>query len=250
MVVLKIDSLSFQYGRRSALKEITASCDAGKVVALVGRNGSGKSTLLRAIAGLAHPSCGSVSWRGQRLAGLAPARRALEVAYVSQRPSLSIDLTVHEMIALGRFAARTRLDSILRIEQAIGLMGLDALKERSFHELSAGEQQRCVIARALAQHEANGMLALDEPFSNLDPGETMRVFAALQQSAKAGALVVVAMHDLSLVDRVAENVWWLEQGQMVATGAPIDVLTPAKLQEIFHCEFVRGAQGLTLSARV
>ena len=248
--MLKIDSLSFQYGRRSALKEITASCDAGKVVALVGRNGSGKSTLLRAIAGLAHPSRGSVSWRGQRLAGLAPARRALEVAYVSQRPSLSIDLTVHEMIALGRFAAKTRLDSILRIDQAIGLMGLDALKERSFHELSAGEQQRCVIARALAQHETNGLLALDEPFSHLDPGETMRVFGALQQSAKAGALVVVAMHDLSLVDRVAENVWWLEQGKMIAAGAPIDVLTPAKLQEIFHCDFVRGAQGLTLSARV
>ncbi len=248
--MLKIDSLSFQYGRRSALKEITASSSAGKVVALVGRNGSGKSTLLRAIAGLAHPSVGSVSWRGQRLARLAPSRRALEVAYVSQRPILSIDLTVHEMIALGRFAARTRLDSILRIDQAIGLMGLDALKERSFHELSAGEQQRCVIARALAQHETNGLLALDEPFSNLDPGETMRVFAALQKSAQAGALVVVAMHDLSLVDRVAENVWWLEQGQMVAAGAPIDVLTPAKLQEIFHCEFVRGAQGLTLAARV
>ena len=248
--MLKIDSLSFQYGRRSALKEITASCDAGKVVALVGRNGSGKSTLLRAIAGLAHPSGGSVSWRGQRLAGLAPARRALEVAYVSQRPSLSIDLTVHEMIALGRFAAKTRLDSILRIDQAIGLMGLDALKERSFHELSAGEQQRCVIARALAQHETNGLLALDEPFSNLDPGETMRVVGALQQSAQAGALVVVAMHDLSLVDNVAENVWWLEQGQMIAAGAPIDVLNPTKLEEIFHCEFVRGAQGLTLAARV
>lgn len=248
--MLKIDSLSFQYGRRSALKEITASSSAGKVVALVGRNGSGKSTLLRAIAGLAHPSGGTVSWREQRLARLAPARRALEVAYVSQRPTLSIDLTVHEMIALGRFAARTRLDSILRIDQAIGLMGLDALKERSFHELSAGEQQRCVIARALAQHEPNGLLALDEPFSNLDPGETMRVFGALQQRAQAGALVVVAMHDLSLVDRVAENVWWLEQGQMVATGAPIDVLTPTKLQEIFHCQFIRGAQGLTLAARV
>ena len=78
----------------------------------------------------------------------------------------------------------------------------------------------------------------------------MRVVGALQQSAQAGALVVVAMHDLSLVDNVAENVWWLEQGQMIAAGAPIDVLTPTKLEEIFHCEFVRGAQGLTLAARV
>ncbi|MDA1261830.1 MAG: ABC transporter ATP-binding protein [Planctomycetota bacterium] len=248
--MLKIDSLSFQYGRRSALKELTASSNAGKVVALVGRNGSGKSTLLRVIAGLAHPSLGSVLWRGEHLARMAPSRRALEVSYVSQRPTLSIDLTVQEMIALGRFAARTRLDSILRIDQAIELMGLDGLKERSFHEISAGEQQRCVIARALAQHESNGLLALDEPFSNLDPGETMRVFGALKQRAQAGALVVVAMHDLSLVDRVAETVWWLEQGKLVAAGAPADVLTPAKLQEVFHCEFIRGPQGLTLTSRV
>jgi len=248
--MLNIETLSFQYGRRRALTEITASSAAGNVVALVGRNGSGKSTLLRAIAGLTHPNAGNITWRGQRLERLAPLKRALEVAYVSQRPSLSIDLTVHELIALGRFASRSRLDSNLRIGQAIALMGLEALKDRSFHELSAGEQQRCVIARALAQHETNGLLALDEPFSNLDPGETMRVVGALQMSAKAGALVVVAMHDLSLVDRVAENIWWLEQGQMIAAGAPIDVLTPAKLEEIFHCEFVRGAQGLTLAARV
>lgn len=248
--MLTIESLSFQYGRRMALREITASSTAGNVVALVGRNGSGKSTLLRVIAGLAAPSGGSASWRTVRLARLNPSRRALEVAYVSQRPTLSIDLTVEEMIALGRFAARSRLDSVLRISQAIALMGLDALKERSFHELSAGEQQRCVVARALAQHEPNGLLALDEPFSNLDPGETMRVFSALRQRAQAGAVVVVAMHDLSLVDRVADAVWWLEQGRMIATGSPCDVLTPARLREIFSCDFVRGPQGLTLGARV
>jgi len=248
--MLTLDSVSFQYGRRHALRAITASSDAQKVVALVGRNGSGKSTLLRLIAGLAVPTSGSLRWRGSVLSALAPARRALEVAYVAQRPSLSIDLMAREMISLGRFASRSRLDGAVRIDRAIEQMGLEGLRDRAFHELSAGEQQRCVVARALAQHETNGLLALDEPFSNLDPGELVRVFTVIRQRAKEGALVVIALHDLSFVDQVADTVWWLEHGSALAMGAPSDVLTTARLKEIFKCDFVRGPQGLTIEIRL
>ncbi len=248
--MLTIESISFSYGKRSALSAISAEAGAGRVVALVGRNGSGKSTLLRLIAGLANPNGGAITWRNTALCRLDAILRARQVAYVAQRPGLAIDLTVSQVIELGRFAAQRRDDGALRLSRAIKTLGLESLSERSFHQLSAGEQQRCVVARALVQSDASGLLALDEPFSNLDPGETMRVVDALRERAREGALVVIAMHDLSLVDRVADCVWWLERGTMVGMGAPEEILTPTRLREVFGCEFTRGAQGLTLGGRV
>lgn len=243
--MLTIDSLTYRYGRRTALIDVTLEAPAGRVISLVGRNGSGKSTLLRLIAGLIHPSAGLIHWGGCEPARMAAIGRARLVTFVSQRPTLSIDLAVDEAIALGRYAMQRGAESTQRIESAIDEMGLGPFRRRSFHELSAGEQQRCVVARALAQHEPQGLFLLDEPFSNLDPGETARVAQALRQRADRGGLVLVALHDLALADQIADEIWWLEQGRLIGSGAPAVVLTEERLQSIFGCQFIRGPQGLT-----
>lgn len=237
-------------GNRVAVDQVSAQAGGGRVVALVGRNGSGKSTLLRLIAGLIAPSSGSVRWEGADPIRLDGRDRARRIAFVSQRPTLSIDLSVAEAVGLGRYAMGENSESARRVEHAICEMGLESFSARSFHELSAGEQQRCVMARALAQHESQGLLALDEPFSNLDPGEVSRVACALRVRANAGALVVVALHDLALADQLADEVWWLETGELIARGAPSDVLTTARLRQVFGCEFVRGSVDQRLELKI
>ncbi|MSR29817.1 MAG: ABC transporter ATP-binding protein [Phycisphaerales bacterium] len=244
--MLTIREVSHFFGRRPALRRISCEVSSGQMVALVGRNGGGKTTLLRAVAGLTRPSEGRIEWRGIEMARISARVRARQVAYVAQNPGLSIDLSVREMVSLGAATRRREggLDGL--VQKVIEEIGLGALHDRPYHELSAGERQRCVVARALAQHEARGLLALDEPLSNLDPGETMRVVGILKARARDGALVVLAMHDLPLVDKVADQVLWLEGGELVANGTPASVFTPERLAQTFHCDFVRGPQGLSL----
>lgn len=244
--MLTLTQASFDYGRQRALNEVSATVVAGCVVGLVGRNGSGKTTLLRLIAGLARPSTGRVEWNGVELHALVPLVRARQVAYVSGRPALSIDLTVSEVVALGNFAQPNRTLAQERVSRAIESVGLSDLQSIPFHQLSAGEQQRTVIARALAQHDSGGLLVLDEPFANLDPGESVRVARVLRGLALDGSLVIAAMHDLTFVDQCAQVVWWLERGMLHANGAASSVLEPSKLEAVFGCRFVRGTQGLTM----
>ncbi len=243
--MLTLKNLSFKYGRHEAVSEITASSGRGRIIALVGRNGSGKSTLLRLAAGLLAPTAGTIEWDGCDLRELAAVQRARRVAYVSQRPQLSIALTVRDSIGLGLYALQSSASPARGVDAAIGEMQLGALADRSFHDLSAGEQQRSLVARALVQHQCDGLLALDEPFSNLDPGEVSRVASVLRARASAGGLVVVAMHDLPLADQLADEVWWLERGKLIVAGAPAHVLTVERLRTIFACDFARSSHGLS-----
>ena len=247
--MLTIDHLSLRYGRAPALTDLTATAGGGRIVALVGRNGSGKSTLLRVAAGLLAPSAGTVRWNALDVRALPAVQRARCVAYVSQRPLLSIALSVFDAVALGQYSIGRQGKSLAVVEAAIAQLGLEELAHRSFHELSAGEQQRALVARALVQHQVNGLLALDEPFSNLDPGEATRVAKVLRLRARAGALVLVATHDLTLADQIADEVWWLEKGAIIAAGAPAEVLTVDRLRSVFNCDFVRGAHGISLCTR-
>ncbi len=242
--MLTLNQLSLRYGRHEALSEVTASSGRGRIIALVGRNGSGKSTLLRLCAGLLAPTGGRVEWDGCDLRCISAGQRARRVAYVSQRPQLSIALTVRESIGLGEFARRISSGRACSVDEAIDEMQLAALADRPFHDLSAGEQQRALIARALVQHQCDGLLALDEPFSNLDPGEVSRAANALRGRACAGGLVVVAVHDLPLADQLADEVWWLERGKLIVSGAPAHVLTVERLRTVFGSEFARSSHGL------
>ncbi len=246
--MLTIGSVSFHYRGVRALEEVSVAGAPGKLIALVGRNGSGKSTLLRLAAGLLSSTRGSVRWSGLDLRTLSPQQRARSISYVSQRPQLSIALSVVESIRLGLFSAQSDGLARQRVTDSCVELGLDGLADRPFHELSAGEQQRCLIARALVQHRSGGLLVLDEPFSNLDPAEASRVARVLRARALGGGLVLVAMHDLTLADQIADHVWLLERGALLASGPPSQVLTTSRLCEVFSCEFARGPHGITLCA--
>ncbi len=243
--MLTLLDVTHRYGARTALDTVSAEIPAGHILALVGRNGSGKSTLLRSIAALLDPTEGSIEWRGIAPRDLKPSVRARQIAYVAQHPSLSIDLSVREMVELGALQRPASVQAAIA-QDALSRVSLETRAERRYQDLSAGERQLCVVARALAQHEPGGLLVLDEPFSNLDPGEASRLSGVLRGVADGGGLVVVALHDLSLADRIADSVILLESGRLIAHGAPGEVLDPARLESLFKCQFTRGPQGLTV----
>lgn len=234
---LVIDSLCVWHGAREAVRAVTVRASAGRIVAVIGRNGSGKSSLVRAIAGVhAGRRSGSVVWNGRELTRCSAADRARSVAYVAQRPLVAADFTAREVINLaGAVVARSND----HVERAIDALAVRELVDRPFAALSGGEQQRVVLARALAQHELGGLLVLDEPFNAMDLAEQHRVAGALQCLATAGSLVLVVVHDLALADALAHEVWWMEAGRLRVSGPRATVLDEAALATGFGVAFER-----------
>lgn len=239
---LALDALCVWHGARDAVRDVHVHAPAGRIVAVIGRNGSGKSSLVRAVAGVhAGRMSGSVSWKGQDLACVGAIERARSVAYVAQRPLVAADFTAREVVGLaGAVVPR----SALQLERAIEAVGVGELVDRPFAALSGGEQQRVVLARALAQHDLGGLLVLDEPFSAMDLAEQHRVAGALQCLAGAGSLVLIVLHDLALADALADDVWWMDAGRLRANGARSTVLQEAALAAGFGVAFERVGGGL------
>ena len=194
---------------------------------MIGPNGAGKTTLLRAIAGLV-PSTGDVVLDGEAAAGLRPRIRAQRVAIVSQRPVLPAAMTVADYVLLGRTPHIAYLDTETRSDldataTALERLGIGEFAERPLGTLSGGEQQRVVLARALAQ--AAPVLLLDEGTNALDVGSQQQVLELVSDLREHdGITVVSAMHDLTLAAQYSDTVALLGAGRVVEAGLPQDVI--------------------------
>jgi len=236
--MLKIEDLSVSYGPRRVLHGVSLEVNSGEVVALIGPNGAGKSSLVRAISGVVPPCSGKVRTNGDDLLSLPPLRRACFVAVVPQAISMPPAFTVWETVLMGRTPYLNFLGQVSARDEQIArqaLQKVDALDlaERRIGELSGGEQQRALLARALAQ--STPILLLDEPTSNLDLHfqvsfmETVRALAHQEKLA-----VLIAMHDLNLAARYADRAALLVDGQIKAVGTPRQVLTPELISTAYH----------------
>ncbi|MFH2103064.1 MAG: heme ABC transporter ATP-binding protein [Chloroflexota bacterium] len=227
--MLRIEGLSASYGPRRVLRDITLHVQAGEVLALIGPNGAGKSTLVRAVSGVIPLDQGLLRTNGDDLAVMPPMKRARYLATVPQAISMPPAFTVWETVVMGRtphlnFLGQTspRDDAIVR--SALERVDALVLAERRVGELSGGEQQRVLLARALAQDTP--IMLLDEPNAHLDLQYQVALMTIIQQLAHDdGLAVLVALHDLNLAARYADRVALLVQGELMAMGDPADVLT-------------------------
>ena len=220
--------ITVNLGRRRILDGVDVTVGSGDWVTVIGPNGAGKSTLLRAIAGLV-PAAGRIELFGTDLATMSRHERALRVAVVPQRAHLPPGMTVEHYVLLGRTPhlaplGAERDEDLAITADAITTLELDALGHRHIDTLSGGERQRAVLARAIAQEPA--LLLLDEPTAALDIGHQQDVLELVDGLRRDRGLTVLAtMHDLTLAAQFGEHLVLVADGRVVASGAPIQVLT-------------------------
>ncbi|HEY9076117.1 MAG TPA: ABC transporter ATP-binding protein [Anaerolineaceae bacterium] len=242
--MLIVDSLSVAYTpARLALNHVSFELAAGKVLALVGPNGAGKTTLIRALSGVLPVLAGKVWVAGKDFLALKPGERARLVAVVPQARSLPPAFTAWETVLLGRtpylnWLGQTSPKDEERARQAMQRTRTLELADRRVGELSGGEQQRLLLARALAQEAP--LLLLDEPTTHLDLHYQINLLDQVRTLARQNGLtVVVALHDLNLAAHYAEQVALLVKGELKALGAPRDVLEPALLSQVYQLPLKR-----------
>ncbi|GAA0461562.1 ABC transporter ATP-binding protein [Streptomyces sp. NPDC046215] len=230
---LAVEGVTLTAGARHLVRDVSLTARPGEVVGLVGPNGSGKSSLLRAAYRVLRPDAGCVRVDGADAWSLPVRRLARTVAAVVQEAGADFDLTVREVVAMGRSPHKRLLDGDTAEDLRIigsALESVDAgdLAERSFDRLSGGERQRVLIARALAQQPS--LLVLDEPTNHLDIRHQLEVLGVLR---RLPATVLIALHDLNLAAYYCDRLYVLRAGEVTARGTPGEVLTPRLLAEVY-----------------
>jgi len=235
--MLKIKHLSASYGARSVLHDIDLSVASGEVLALIGPNGAGKSTLIRAVSGVIPIQSGFISTNGDDFASLAPMQRARYMATVPQAVSLPPAFTVWETVLMGRTPYLGFLGQTSAADEALARRALErvhalGLVERRAGELSGGEAQRVLLARALTQ--STPILLLDEPTAHLDLQYQVSLLELVRDLARTENLaVLIALHDLNLAARCSDRIALMVGGKLNAIGTPSEVLTPELISEAY-----------------
>ncbi len=233
--MIQLRDLSAGYGGRDVVRGVTLDFPPGRVLALLGPNGCGKSTLLRAALGLLPRSGGQVLLDGAPLESLSPRRRALMAAYLPQsRPTPNI--TAYKMVLHGRFPhlsypRRCRGEDYEAADRALRWADAADVAPRPMGELSGGQRQKVYLAMALAQQAPT--LLMDEPTTFLDVGHQLEVMAAARRLAQEGRAVVMAVHDLPLAMRGADDIALLDGGRLAAWGTAEEVYASGALDRAF-----------------
>ncbi len=251
-MALRIEGIEVVYGpgstARKVLHGVTTTFEPGQVTAIVGPNGAGKSTLIRVALGLLAPRSGRVTLDGTDVATLRGHQRARRLVYVPQRSDAAFAYRVRDLIGMGRYAAgeASTGEGEAAITRALAQVELADRANDSYGQLSAGQQQRVTLARALVQielglaaakpRETVALLA-DEPISAMDPRHGLSALGLFRNIARAGAAVVVILHDLTLASRIADHaVVMSHDGHIAFDGAASTTLTAEKLGPVMGLE--------------
>ncbi len=222
---IHVEALSKRFGRLEVLREVTCAVAEGEVVCIIGPSGSGKSTLLRCMNGLEEATSGRVLVHGvavhDRATDLDSVRR--EIGMVFQRFNLFPHKTVLENITLapGLLRRLSKAEARDRAEALLTKVGVLDKRDVYPNQLSGGQQQRVAIARALAMQPR--IMLFDEPTSSLDPEMVGEVLAVMQALADEGMTMAVVTHEMGFARRVADRVWFLDEGRLLETGSPAEV---------------------------
>ncbi len=222
---IRVEKLSKRFGRLEVLREVTCAVAEGEVVCIIGPSGSGKSTLLRCMNGLEEATSGRVIVHGLPVhahgTDLNAVRR--EIGMVFQRFNLFPHKTVLENITLapGLLRRLTPAEARDRAEALLAKVGVLEKRDVYPNQLSGGQQQRVAIARALAMQPR--IMLFDEPTSSLDPEMVGEVLAVMQALAEEGMTMAVVTHEMGFARRVADRVWFLDEGRLVEEGTPVEL---------------------------
>lgn len=237
--ILKLHNIGFKYEDNEVLRGIDLDVNAGEILGILGPNGSGKSTLLRVMDGVLKPQGGEIFINGKSYDSFKRSLLAREVAMVAQEHHFRFTFSCIEVVLMGRFPHLKRLQFEDHTDFKIAVESLKAthaleFAERSIHDLSGGEKQRVLIARALAQEPR--VILLDEPTSFLDlkfKREVFKLISSLSKEKKLG--VAIVSHDIDLVAQYCSKIILLKNGTVYRTGDPEAVITSENIEDVYEC---------------
>ncbi|MCY2926737.1 MAG: ABC transporter ATP-binding protein [Planctomycetota bacterium] len=236
--VLQAQHLAYSYRPgEPVLRDVSFTAAAGELVCLLGPNGSGKSTLLRCLLGLLTPAAGEVLLDGKKLADYSARGLARMLGYVPQFPRSAFEFTVEQIVLMGRLAHLGVLGLAGKADRTVAHLAMQMthtleLAGRSLSELSGGEAQRVMIARALAQQPA--LMLLDEPTSHLDLRNQLLIHQMMQRLAHDWQMAVVCVsHDINLAAQFADRILLLRSGEILADGPPAAVIRADVLSAVY-----------------
>ena len=237
--LIEIDALTYAYGEHVVLRDISLRLAAGEMVGLLGPNGSGKSTLLLALAGVMKPGHGSIKVAGQDIHGAEARWRARQMASVPQRTTVSFPFKCLSAVLMGRYPYLEGWGDYSRDDLDLALTAMEQtatlhLAGRLLPEVSGGEAQMVIIARALAQQAP--ILLLDEATSALDAAHKIQIFDLLREKNRQGATLLCVMHDLNLAALYCQRLVFLKNGQIMADGPKAKTFTADILSELYETE--------------
>jgi iron complex transport system ATP-binding protein len=237
---LRFDRATIGYGDKPVLNDVSLEVIPGEVLGIVGPNGVGKSTLVKGASGILPPMLGRIRVDGKEISTLSPPERARLIAVVPQATKLPDAFTARDVVLMGRTPYLGWLDRESESDYRIAVQTMERTNTSNFAdrvigELSGGDQQRLLIARALTQTPS--VLLLDEPTAHLDLRHQDEILNLIHSLAKEeGLTVLITLHDLNLVARFADRVALLSNGRVHKLGKPEQVLTPEELTSVYGME--------------
>jgi iron complex transport system ATP-binding protein len=235
--MIDIKNIVCKYQQHTALADVSLVAQAGETIVCIGPNGAGKSTMIRAIAGTMPLRQGSITLDGSDITQMTPAIRAQQIAVVPQTVVMPVGFSVREVVAMARYAfhpwyqRHTGHDDQI-IDYAMTQAGVVQFADFPANQLSGGEQQRVAFARAIAQQPK--VLLLDETTAHLDLHHQHAIIRCIKELAHCGVLVIAAMHDINLAASFATRICVLQQGHLLADGAPATVLNQSFLEQVYQ----------------
>lgn len=236
---IEVKNLSFSYGDRQVLHDISFRVEPGEFLSILGPNGVGKSTLFRCVLGLLSGYTGQVLVCGREARTLSVQETAKHIAYIPQSSSPAFNYSVFDIVLMGATAGLSRFRSpgsaeMERCRWALEKIGIQELSARCFHRLSGGERQLVMIARALTQ--AAPILMLDEPTANLDFGNQLRVLQQIQSLAREGYTVIQTTHHPEQSYLFSDRILAIQNGRVLQDGTPTQVLTADTMRKLYSVE--------------
>ena len=230
---IQAHNIQVAFGSKTILHDVSLDIRHKEFVGIIGPNGSGKSTFLKCLYRILQPNHGKIFFDGTELSSLSHRDTALKMAVVAQHSTVNFDFSVLEMVLMGRspykgLLDRDKIDDYEIARHALAQVGLSDFESRNFNTLSGGEQQRVILARALAQRTE--CLVLDEPTNHLDIKYQLELMTIVK---KLDATVISAIHDLNLAAIYCDRLIALKDGAVVCTGTPQEVLTEDTIRHIY-----------------